>query len=267
VVTGSVRIPTEWALPRARIVLTGIDEATKGRETTVYVDDLEGGAAREFSVRDVLPGRYAIDVEPTVWRASLTVAGTGARIELDVPRPCVAEIVVHDAATGEEVLKADVDWSAHSSECLRQGTSSHYDATKHAYILRFPPKVAGYVDVEASGFARYDDSASFDLEGTGAEPIRRVIALHRGGKVVVKVRFDGKPFGGAHVALGREMDDVSLDHGSTGTAGEATFSSLSCNTWWVKLDDLPGFVAEEPKKVEVRESQTVEVVFDLRRKR
>jgi hypothetical protein len=46
-------------------------------------------------------------------------------------------------------------------------------------------------------------------------------------------------------------------------AGEATFSSLSCNTWWVKLDDLPGFVAEEPKKVEILENQTVEVVFDL----
>jgi hypothetical protein len=271
-VRGAVRVPEAWDEEHVVVFLEGNDEKTAGTGRSSRVA-LVPGQPTSFELDPVPPGKYELWVYPTEWRTWIRVPPRGARLDLSVPPPCAGEVQVVDGETGATITRAEVRWGYHlegdDGDPLQE---AEHDSDTDCYRFQAP---AGPVRLSAvaEGYQRVGfGDRRVEVRLAPGTVVRRVLEMRRAGTIVVRAHLDGKPLeqgtlAGSFLTVQYETDEESgVEFGSLGE-GDASFTGLAPREWTVSLGGIPGFRAVEPRKVELRAGETVEVVFDLERER
>jgi hypothetical protein len=266
-VSGTIRVPAAWKLDRLGVFLRGDEPSTVGTELETWFD-LDPETLPRFEWPHVPAGRYEVHAYPTGWRAPVDVPDEGRRLDLVLPEPCRGEVVVVDVDTGATVRSAYVHWTyvlpgstgGWSEEAKLDDAKGTYEFVAPEGPVRVSASAAGYLGPEAG-----DDEASESIRMARAAPARATLRLRRGGDVVVRVRENGKPFPVEVTVCATQGDHDAVV--SWGCVDGESRMSFEPGTWKIGIEDVTGFQSVTPKDVEVRKGETVEVTFDLERKR
>jgi hypothetical protein len=138
-VAGLVRVPKAWGVESLSLTAEHLGNvkrlADRERRGTLDVSESDGAFdVFPFEISDVLPGRWAIEIDEPRFEQSIDVGDDGRDdVVLEVPPPGHASVRVVDAATGDDAPVEMVLWrrtdddSDATAGCQRDSTTGRFE--------------------------------------------------------------------------------------------------------------------------------------------